>query len=90
MAGSESGRTDRASSNRTSFPRENPWAEDIWYRMPQNVRALKWKLSISRDSVNDEPGEVMEESFDHLAPDIRVALDLKKNGGFTMKFEPNG
>ncbi|MDA3926656.1 MAG: glycoside hydrolase family 97 C-terminal domain-containing protein [Kiritimatiellae bacterium] len=62
--------------------------EDLWLRMPQDLRAAKWRVKIARDTVRDEPGERIEESFEDLAPDIRVALDLKKNGGFTMDFKP--
>jgi len=62
--------------------------EDLWLRMPPEMRELKWNVTLIRDPVNDEPGELVKESFDDLAPDIRIALDLKKDGGFLMKFSP--
>jgi hypothetical protein len=62
--------------------------EDLWLMLPDEMRALTWRASILRDPVLDEPGDIIEESFDGLAPDLRIALDLKKNGGFVIVFEP--
>jgi hypothetical protein len=62
--------------------------EDLWLRMPEPMKALKWNLRVRRDPVNDEPGELVDESFNGLNPDVRVALDLRKNGGFLMEFTP--
>ena len=62
--------------------------EDLWLRMPAELRVLKWSLKLLRDSVNNEPGEVVEESFFDQAPDLRIALDLKLNGGFQIEFTP--
>jgi len=62
--------------------------EDLWLRMPPEMRELKWKVTLIRDPVNDETGGLIKESFDDLVPNIRIALDLKKDGGFLMKFSP--
>lgn len=62
--------------------------EDLWLRMPPALRALQWRVRVVRDSVNAEPGDTVDESFDGLAPDIKIALDLKRNGGFWLEFEP--
>lgn len=64
--------------------------EDLWMRLPAELRAVHWDLTLIRDAVNQEPGATVRESFTALAPDIRVALDLKKNGGFLMEFNPHG
>lgn len=61
--------------------------EELWLRLPAAMRSLQWRASIVRDPVLDEPGEVFEESFAALAPDARIALELKKNGGFIIEFE---
>ena len=61
--------------------------EELWLRLPPEMRSLRWKASILRDPVLDEQGEIVEETFDDLAPDARIALDLKKNGGFVIEFE---
>jgi len=63
--------------------------EDLWLRMPVALRALQWRVRIVRDSVNEEPGQSVDESFDGLAPDIKIAMDVKKNGGFWLEFEPH-
>lgn len=62
--------------------------EDLWLRMPVAARALQWQVRIIRDPVNAEPGESVDESFGCLAPDIKIALDVKKNGGFWLEFKP--
>lgn len=62
--------------------------EELWLRLPPEMRPLQWQAAIQRDPVLDEPGDIMEENFNDLAPDARIALDLKKNGGFIIKFEP--
>ncbi len=61
--------------------------EELWLRLPPAMRSLQWRASIIRDPVLDEPGEVFEESFDQIAPDTRIALELKKNGGFIIEFD---
>ncbi|MDD2601233.1 MAG: glycoside hydrolase family 97 C-terminal domain-containing protein [Kiritimatiellae bacterium] len=63
--------------------------EDLWLRMPAAYRALLWRVRIVRDPVNAEPGESVAESFGNLAPDIKIALDVKKNGGFWLEFKPH-
>lgn len=60
--------------------------EDIWQMLPDEMKTLTWRAYILRDPVLDEPGDVVEESFSDLAPDTRIALDLKKNGGFVIEF----
>lgn len=62
--------------------------EDLWLRMPPELRALHYAVEILRDPVKGEPGDRIEESFAEQAPDVRVALDLAKNGGFVITFTP--
>ncbi|MFO7937097.1 MAG: glycoside hydrolase family 97 C-terminal domain-containing protein [Kiritimatiellia bacterium] len=62
--------------------------EELWLRLPPEMRLLKWHANIVRDPVLDEADELVEESFTDLAPDVRIALDLKRNGGFVIEFEP--
>ena len=62
--------------------------EDLWLRMPPELRALHYAVEILRDPVKGEPGDRVEESFAEQAPDVRVALDLAKNGGFVITFTP--
>ena len=62
--------------------------EDLWLRMPAELRALRYSVAILRDPVPGEQGDRVEESFADQAPDVRVALDLAKNGGFVLTFRP--
>ena len=62
--------------------------EDLWLRMPAELRALRYAVEILRDPTKDESGDRVEESFADQAPDVRVALDLAKSGGFLVTFRP--
>ena len=62
--------------------------EDLWLRMPAELRALSYRVTIVRDPLKNEAGDPIEESFADQAPDVRVALDLAKDGGFLLRFEP--
>ena len=62
--------------------------EDLWLRMPAVLRALVYTVVILRDPIKGEAGDRVEESFADQAPDVRVALDLAKNGGFLIMFRP--
>ncbi len=60
--------------------------EDFWLRTPPELRALRYTVAILRDPVKGEAGERVEESFEGQAPDVRVALDLARGGGFVLVF----
>ena len=62
--------------------------EDVWLRMPAELRSRAYTVDILRDPLKDEAGDRIEESFTEQAPDVRVALDLAKNGGFLLTFRP--
>ena len=62
--------------------------EDLWLRMPVELRALSYTVKIVRDPLKNEVGNPIEETFADQAPDVRVALDLAKDGGFLLRFEP--
>ena len=62
--------------------------EDLWLRMPAELRVLRYTVDILRDPTKNESGDRVEESFDGQAPDVRVALDLAANGGFLLTFKP--
>ena len=62
--------------------------EDLWLRMPAELRALSYTVEILRDPIKDEPGDRVEEAFAKQAPDVRVAMDLAKSGGFLITFRP--
>ncbi len=62
--------------------------EDLWLRMPAEQRALTYTVDILRDPLKGEAGDRVEEPFADQAPDVRVALDLAKNGGFLITFNP--
>jgi len=62
--------------------------EDLWLRMPEKLRSPSYTLHLLRDPIKNETGEAIEESFFKQAPDVRVALDLAKNGGFLLTVEP--
>ncbi len=62
--------------------------EDLWLRMPAELRLKKYTVAILRDPLKDEPGDRVEESFAGQTPDVRIALDLAKNGGFMITFWP--
>ena len=64
--------------------------EDLWLRMPAEVRDRCYTVEILRDPVTGEVGEVVQEAFADQAPDVRTALDLKKDGGFLLTFRPQG
>ncbi len=60
--------------------------EDLWLRMPVELRALSYTVDIFRDPTAKEQGKAIEESFIDQAPDVRIALDLSANGGFLLTF----
>jgi len=60
--------------------------EDLWLRMPAELRALSYTVDIFRDPTAKEQGTAIEESFTGQAPDVRIALDLSTNGGFLITF----
>jgi hypothetical protein len=62
--------------------------EELWQRMPAELRALAYTVDILRDPIQGEPGDGVEEAFSDQAPDVRVALDLAKSGGFLIAFRP--
>ena len=62
--------------------------EDLWLRMPAELRALAYTVEILRDPIRDEPGDRVEEAFTEQALDVRVAMDLAKNGGFLLTYRP--
>lgn len=62
--------------------------EDLWLRMPAELRLAKYTVDILRDPLKDETDDGVEESFADQAPDVRVALDLAKNGGFVITYRP--
>ena len=62
--------------------------EDLWLRMPAELRALRYTVELLRDPVKGESGDRVEETFADQAPDVRVALDLAKSGGFLLTFRP--
>jgi hypothetical protein len=62
--------------------------EELWLRMPSALRALAYAVEILRDPITGEAGDCVEESFAEQAPDVRVALDLAKSGGFLITFRP--
>lgn len=64
--------------------------EDLWLRTPTQVRAPAYAVEIVRDPIKGEEESCVEESFPPQAPDVRVALDLKKDGGFLLTLRPQG
>ena len=62
--------------------------EDLWLRMPAALRTLRYVVEILRDPIQGEPFDRVEESFADQAPDVRVALDLAKSGGFLITYHP--
>jgi len=62
--------------------------EDLWLRMPVALRALGYTVELLRDPLKGEAGDCVEETFAEQAPDVRVALDLAKGGGFLITFRP--
>ncbi len=62
--------------------------EDLWLRMPAELRAGSYTVEILRDPIKGEAGDRVEEAFADQAPDVRVALDLAKNGGFLITYRP--
>jgi hypothetical protein len=62
--------------------------EDLWLRMPSELRAISYTVDIFRDPNAKEQGISIEESFTGQAPDVRIALDLSANGGFLLIFRP--
>jgi hypothetical protein len=60
--------------------------EDLWLRTPADMRALRYTVKILRDPVKGETGDCVQETFEGQAPDVRVALDLARDGGFLLEF----
>ncbi|HRR34795.1 MAG TPA: HAD-IIIA family hydrolase [Kiritimatiellia bacterium] len=62
--------------------------EDLWLRTPAALRALRYTVQFLRDPIAGEGGEVIDETFEGQAPDVRVLLDLARDGGFLLTFRP--
>jgi hypothetical protein len=62
--------------------------EDLWLRTPAALRATRYTVQILRDPIAGEDGAVVDETFAGQAPDVRVALDLARDGGFLLTFRP--
>jgi hypothetical protein len=62
--------------------------EDLWLRLPLELRATRYTVAIVRDPLAGETGDCVAESFAGQAPDVRVALDLAEGGGFALTFTP--
>lgn len=62
--------------------------EDLWLRTPAALRATRYTVQILRDPIAGEDGTVVDETFAGQAPDVRVALDLARDGGFLLTFRP--
>ena len=62
--------------------------EDLWLRTPAEWRAPHYTVEILRDPIAGEAGAVVQETFAAQAPDVRVALDLARDGGFLLTFRP--
>ena len=62
--------------------------EDVWLRTPPELRAERYAVEILRDPIKGEADDRVAESFAEQAPDVRVALDLSRNGGFLLTFRP--
>ena len=64
--------------------------EDFWLRMPENLRAPRYVVTIRRDPNKNETGQALiEETFTKQLPDVRILLDLAKYGGFVLTFTPH-
>lgn len=63
--------------------------EELWLRTPPELRVPDYTVAILRDPIKGEAGDRIEEVFTDQAPDVRVALDLAKSGGFLIFFRPN-
>ena len=53
-----------------------------------DLNAFFAEVEILRDPITGEAGDRVEESFADQAPDVRVALNLAKSGGFLITFRP--
>lgn len=62
--------------------------EELWQRLPPELRALRYTVELLRDPIKGEAGDRVGETFADQAPDVRVALDLARNGGFLITFRP--
>lgn len=56
--------------------------EDAWSTLPAGSRAAEYRA----DVLDDNGRHVLE----GVAPDARIALDVRANGGFAIAFEPSG
>ncbi|GEM_PF-1093003 len=62
--------------------------EDLWLRTPAEWRARRYTVEILRDPLPGEAGPCVNETFAAQAPDVRVALDLARDGGFLLTLRP--
>ncbi|MDD4102202.1 MAG: glycoside hydrolase family 97 C-terminal domain-containing protein [Kiritimatiellae bacterium] len=60
--------------------------EDLWLRAPAEVRALRYTVNILRDPLPEEAVGLVREVFAGQSPDVRVVLDLARDGGFMLEF----
>ena len=58
------------------------------FDLPPELRAPRYTVEILRDPIKGEAGDRVEESFAGQAPDVRVAMDLAKSGGFLITVSP--
>ena len=63
-------------------------ALEVTLRTPVALRATRYTVQILRDPIAGEDGAVVDETFAGQAPDVRVALDLARDGGFLLTFRP--
>ncbi len=54
--------------------------EDVWRSLPPSARAFEYRVAVL-----DDNGEHVLEG---VAPDARITLDVKANGGFMLTFMP--
>jgi len=61
--------------------------EDIWSQLPEKSRFPEYIVEVVRDDPTDAKSCVRE-TLTGVAPDARIMLDIRANGGFMLTFWP--
>ncbi len=61
--------------------------EDLWTQLPKGHQFKEYMVEVVRDDPAD-PSGCVRETLPGTAPDARIMLDVRANGGFTLAFWP--
>jgi len=63
--------------------------EDLWTQLPKGNRFGEYIVEVVRDDPRD-PSGCVRETIPSAVPDVRIMIDIRASGGFTLAFWPSG